>query len=170
MEVVMRRFVLAAFALIVLAACQPEITEDVNPLVGAWRVSELSVESPDTSYTITDVQPSLYMFTERHYSFMRVTGDQPRELFVGDAPVIGSRTPTDAERIAACSAFTANSGTYEVSGSTLTLRPVVAKNPGVMSGVTFTRTIQVMEGMFHLTSMPSWLPDTELRYTLIPAR
>ncbi len=166
----MRRFVLAAFALTVLAACQPEVTEDANPLVGAWRVSEVSVESPDTSYTTTDVQPGLYLFTESHYSSMRVTGDQPRELFVGDAPVIGSLTPTDAEIIAACRAISASSGTYEVSGSTLTIRPIVAKNPGVMSGVSLTRTIQVMDGMLHLTSVPPWRPDIEVRYTYVPAR
>ena len=107
---------------------------------------------------------------ESHYSSMRVTGDQPRELFVGDAPVIGSLTPTDAEIIAACRAISASSGTYEVSGSTLTIRPIVAKNPGVMSGVSLTRTIQVMDGMLHLTSVPPWRPDIEVRYTYVPAR
>lgn len=42
---------------------------------------------------------------------------------------------TDAEKMTryeAWAQFTANAGTYEVSGSTLTTRPIVAKNPSVM--------------------------------------
>ena len=42
---------------------------------------------------------------------------------------------TDAEKIAryeAWRALTANAGTYEVTGSTLTMTPTVAKNPGIM--------------------------------------
>ena len=166
----MRRIVIAAFALTVLAACQPAIIEEANPLLGAWQISEMSVTTPDTSYTITSPQPNLYLFTERHYSIMRALGNQPRELFAGDAPVLGSLTPTDAERLAAWSTFLGHSGTYEVSGSTLTVRPIVAKIPGVMSGVSLEYTYRSMEGMLHLTAVRPWASETEQRYTLIPAR
>ncbi len=165
----MRRFIFAVFALTVLAACQPEVTEVANPLVGVWEVSEVSVTSPDTSYTITN-PPSLYFFTERHYSVMRVRGGEPRELFAGDAPVIGSLAPTDDERLAAWSTFSAHSGTYEISGSTLTIQPIVAKHPNIMSGISLNLTYQAMEGMLHLTFVYPWLPNAERRYTLIPAR
>lgn len=45
-----------------------------------------------------------------------------------------AETETDAEKIAAYDSFIANSGTYEVSGSTLTVRPAVARNPNYMAG------------------------------------
>ena len=53
---------------------------------------------------------------------------------------------TEAEKMAryeAWNAFTANSGTHQISGSTLTTRPVVAKNPGVMAGPTATREFKI---------------------------
>ena len=37
----------------------------------------------------------------------------------------------------------ANSGTYEVSGSTFTTRPMVAKNPNFMSGGSLTYTFEI---------------------------
>jgi hypothetical protein len=39
--------------------------------------------------------------------------------------------------------FTANSGTYQVSGSTLTTRPLVAKNQEVMVGPAATREFKI---------------------------
>jgi hypothetical protein len=44
------------------------------------------------------------------------------------------QVPTDAEKIAAFDAFTASSGTYELTGTVLTIRPVVAKHPNFMAG------------------------------------
>ena len=41
---------------------------------------------------------------------------------------------TDAEKLAAYDSFVANSGTYEVAGSTITIHPVVARSPNYMSG------------------------------------
>jgi hypothetical protein len=84
--------------------------------------------------------------------------------------MIGSLAPTEAERLAAWSSFAGNSGTYEISGSTLTTNPIVARVPNIMSGVSHTYTFQAMEGMIHLVIAPPWLVNTEVRYTLVPAR
>ena len=73
--------------------------------------------------TITDPQPRLYIFTNKHYSQMEVTGDKPR----ADLP----EEPTDEQIAAAYWQFRANSGTYEVKGSTITFLPIVAKGPNV---------------------------------------
>ena len=73
------------------------------------------------------MQPSVYLFGDKHYSMMRVTGNQPRTLASKDSM-------TDAEKIAAYDSFIANSGTYEVADSTLTMHPVVARSPNFMSG------------------------------------
>jgi hypothetical protein len=82
------------------------------------------------------VQPNLFLFTDRHYSMMRVTGNQPRTLAAKDSV-------TDAEKLAAYDSFVANSGTYEVADSTLTTHPIVARSPNFMSGGSDKYTFRV---------------------------
>ncbi len=169
----MPRIVLAGLALTVLTACQPSPppAEQVSPLEGVWRISEMSVTGPDTSYTITSPQPGLYLFTERHYSSMYVPANEPRSLVVGDAPIIGSIELTDAEKVASWDTFIANSGTYEVTDSTITFRPIVAKSANLMAtGGPLTMTYRVMEDMLHLTFAPQWNAETETRTTLTRVR
>src|SRR6185503_8332498 len=42
--------------------------------------------------------------------------------------------PTTEEKVKAFDSFTANTGTYDVSGSTMTIRPMVARSPNFMAG------------------------------------
>lgn len=110
-------------------------------LQGAWRVTEVTVTGADAS-TNKSPQPGLFVFTKQHYSILTVNSASPRKSF-GNAA--NPEKLTDAEKLARFAAwdeFTANSGTYEVSGSTLTIHPVVAKNPQVM-GVPQTREFKV---------------------------
>ena len=79
-------------------------------------------------------QPSLIIFTKGYYSQMYVMGGTPR-------PVVplpkDRRHATDAEKQALYDMwqpFTANAGTYSVSGSTLSLTPTVSKNETGMTG------------------------------------
>ena len=73
---------------------------------------------------------------------MFVRGTSPRK------PLGAATSPgklTDAEKLARFDAFdpfTANSGTYQVSGGTLTTHALVAKNPGTM-GTTQTREFKI---------------------------
>jgi len=95
---------------------------------GVWKVTEIIVTGANASNVATP-QPGLFIFAKKYYSVMWVPGNQPRSLFKGDSP-------TDEEKIAAYDSFVANSGTYEVDGSTLTLHPMVARSPNFMaSGV-----------------------------------
>ena len=107
-----------------LAACQRSEAPE-PPLEGAWSVVSISVTGDSAAGTT--VQPSLYLFTDQHYSMMRVTGNQPRALAAKDSV-------TAAEKIAAYDSFVANSGTYEVADSTITVHPVVARSPNFMAG------------------------------------
>lgn len=91
-------------------------------LKGAWRV--VAVTGADGK-TDSAPQPGLYIFTDRHYSIQRVTA--PRVA-------LPAQNATDKELAAAFGPYTANSGTYELKGATLTTRPMVAKNPNVMTG------------------------------------
>lgn len=118
---------LAALAVILLTACERKESEkNESPLEGVWTVTSIHVSGPDSAANTT-VQPSLYLFTDKHYSIMRVTGNQPRALTATDSA-------TDAEKLAAYNSFIANTGTYEIADSTLTIHPVVARNPNFMAG------------------------------------
>jgi hypothetical protein len=119
---------LAALSTFLLTACakteSPMSAE--SPLEGAWSVVSMSVTGPDSA-TNTVVQPSLYLFGDKHYSMMRVTGNEPRVLAAKDSV-------TEAEQLAAYRTFIANTGTYEVADSTITIHPIVARSPNFMSG------------------------------------
>ena len=119
---------LAALAAILFTACErgERAEHSELPLEGAWSVANITVTGPSAAANTT-VQPSLFLFREKHYSMMRVTGNQPRTLAATDSA-------TDAEILAAYDSFIANTGTYEVADSTITIHPVVARSPNFMSG------------------------------------
>jgi hypothetical protein len=102
-------------ALIFSSAAQTPQAVD-SPLKGAWRVPEI-LEGPGAPNT--SPFPSLYVFTNQHYSVMAVKGDRP---------MFDSGKATEAEKIATFDAFARNSGTYEVNGNTATLHSLVGKN------------------------------------------
>jgi hypothetical protein len=113
---------LAALAVTLVTACERR-EADESPLEGAWSVVSVKITGPDSADTA--VQPSLYLFTDKHYSMMRITG--PRTMAAGDSV-------TDAEKLSAYDTFVANSGTYETADSSLTIHPTVARSPNYMAG------------------------------------
>ncbi len=136
-----------------------------SALQGAWTITEVSVSTPDTSWTEANPQPGLYIFVEPHYSTLIVQGSEPRELFSDD--------PTDAELLAAFGPFIANSGSYEVSGGpTLTIQPLVALYPNAVSDNSeYTSTHRVEGDTLRLTLSTAWAPEGgEIRYTLARRR
>ncbi len=159
-------FVIMATACAPTADQEPAAVAAAPSVEGAWRITEFSSTGPDTSYAISDPQPSLLIFLAGHYSQMYVPGDEPRELFSGDEPVLGALEPTDAEVLTAFGSFIANSGTYEVSGSTITTRPIVAKNPNFMAGGSISYTYRVEGDTLWLTINWPWDPDVEASFTL----
>jgi len=135
---------LTAIAGILLTSCE-RMDGPEPPLEGAWSIVSISGSGPDSAAN-TMVQPSLYLFGDRHYSMMRVTGNQPRTLAATDSV-------TDAEKLAAHDSYVANSGTYEIADSTLTIHPVVARSPNFMSGGSDKFT-------FRVSGDTMWLSNT----------
>ena len=135
-------------------------------LQGVWRVTEIVVTGANAA-TNKSPQPSLYIFTKQHYSIMTVNGTAPRKDF--GTPKDPAKL-TDAEKAAryeAWDAFTANSGTYQVSGGTVTTRPLVAKNPGVMAGPPATREFRIQANTLTLVQKSAaGQPVGETRTTL----
>ena len=130
----MRMSSAVAVVLVSMTACQGGTassyaadapSDPATPLQGVWRVTEATVTGANPS-TMVD-PPGIFIFARTHYSMMRATGGAERALFK-------SLNPADAEKIAAFNTFNANTGTYEVAGSTLTVRPIVAKSPNFMGG------------------------------------
>jgi hypothetical protein len=110
--------VAATFPLLVWAQPRPA-------LQGAWQVVEVTTTGP-AGTTNSSPQPGLYLFTSRHYSIISVLSQEPRPGFKDPNNVTGE------EAVAIWTPLQAQSGTYEITGGTLNLLPLVAKNPGVM--------------------------------------
>lgn len=103
-------------------------SQPVNVLVGVWKVAE--IVSPQGQRN-SNPQPTVYLFTARHYSHVSVTSLEPRPNYTG-------ANVTDAQRLEMWQPFTATAGTYELRAKELTIRPMVAKNPGFMGPESFT--------------------------------
>lgn len=129
----MSRTLKALITLITFSTVLAAQTAPRKPLEGVWKIVEV-VEIVDTGADGSknaNPQPNLFIFTRNHYSMMLVPGTQPRASFKVSPSVA---MPTDQEKIAAFDSFVANTGTYEVTGSTLTIRPIVARYPNFMGG------------------------------------
>lgn len=131
-------------------------------LRGVWKVTEVLSRAPGEGWMAVTPNVSLYIFTEKHYSYMFVTGAGPRRLFAGDP-----NKPTDAEKVGAYDSFVAASGTYVLSGSTLTLKAILHKNPNEMAGEPLTYTVEIDGNTLRMTIMnPPFSPGRERRIVL----
>ena len=111
-------------------------SQSANPLVGVWKVAE--IVSPQGEKN-SNPQPTIYIFTGRHYSHVSVTSTKPRPNYTG-------LNVTDAQRAEMWQPFSATAGTYELRANEFTIRPMVAKNPGFMDSGSFTTFELTMEG------------------------
>ena len=100
-----------------------------NPIVGAWRILEVTRDS--AGIRVTRAHPGVYLFTQRHYSVTRIDSEKPRRDFPSEL-----RRTTETY-VDIWGPFAAHSGTYEVQGDRLTMRAVVAKNPAAMQPTNF---------------------------------
>ena len=75
---------------------------------------------------ITNPQPGLYVFTEQHYSFLRINGTVPLPAYPSNAKA------TDADKVAVFDAIFVQSGTYTVTGNMLATKVLVAKSAFVL--------------------------------------
>ena len=99
---------------------------------GVWQISSV-VTTGANAVNNPKAQPSQIIFTKTHYAWVSLAGPTPRKTVT---PRKDPAKPTDAEKMAEWEMWnplTAQSGTYQLSGNTLTRRPTVAKNVGVMT-------------------------------------
>ena len=134
------RKLLFALALALATTTTAEQARPAGTLQGVWRVTERTTTGPNGAVD-RNPQPGLYIFTAKHYSLMFVSAANRPDI---QGAAIDTATADQLRQMWA--PFTANSGTYEVSGSTLTMRPLVAKNPNAMASGNFNTNSFKIEG------------------------
>ena len=81
---------------------------------------------------IPAASPNLTLVTAKHYSRLRLDTESPR-------PVPADLAKASADELRAVwGPFTGEAGTYEMGDNTITMRPIVAKNPAAMTPGAFT--------------------------------
>jgi hypothetical protein len=130
----MKNFITLAISLACLLLIQ--VVHAQSQIEGVWQAEETIWEGGSDSLpywaepgTNTNPEPSLYIFTKQHYSILSVRA--PRTI----SPEGISRDELSYDQqMSEYLLFTANAGTYEINGSTLTTRPSVALGTRFMSG------------------------------------
>ena len=148
----MKRFTLVCLAMTLGFALQANsaLVWAQSDLNGAWERFEVSGTNADGDWKVDNVQPSLYLFQDGYYSIMLVRGNEPRPL-MPEGTSWDSMTEEQLRSVCSSAVFTAHSGTYEVSGSSLTTKPMVAKWPNYMEGASVTRTYRVDGDMLYIS-------------------
>ena len=124
--------VVALVALTMTTACgqapapPPEPAAPTSPLQGVWSLT--AVDPGDGSAVIDPSQAGLYIFGEGYYSAVYAPGAEAR------VPAGIAFQPTPEEMVAQHESIIVNTGTYEISGATVTFRPIIAKSPGFVGG------------------------------------
>jgi hypothetical protein len=134
-----------------------------DSLRGVWKVIEQSSRTPGSAWAVgTPPYLSVYIFTQKHYSYIFAPGAGPRRLFAGDP-----NQPTDAEKVAAYNSFVAASGTYTLAGSALTLNAILHKNPNEMTGESLKYQIDIASTTLRMTIVnPPFAAGQERRTVL----
>ena len=99
---------------------------------GVWRVAERTTTGPEGA-TNRNPQPGQWIFTAKHYSFVQDTSVKPRVVVEPLSPGAKLTDAQMAERYRDWAPISAQSGTYEITGTTLSLRPIAAKGSGVLA-------------------------------------
>ena len=151
-----------------LLSVSASLAQTKSPIEGVWKISEVvwAAGTPRQGTVITDPGPGLMIFTRGYFSTVTV-GRQPR---TAAAAAKDRQNLTDAEKIARFEEWrplNASSGAYEVKGSTVIKRSMVAKSVRVMTRGTPTIWEFKLEGPNTLWLIPTGeLTTTEPNYKL----
>ena len=132
--------------MIAVAACASASAQ--SNIQGVWQLTEITMTG-NHPMTMKVMQPSVYIFTKKHYSKMYVASDrQLRDDY--------SEATQEQLYSIFVDGFDANAGTYEVKAGDLTLHPTVAKSPTDMKdGAWSTYSMKVSANTIILTPISS---------------
>lgn len=117
-----------ALLVITTGTARLAVRQEGRNLEGVWRITEIKFIRADGDALVADPQPGLFIFAKSHYSTTWVSQSGPRKAYASRFQ------PTREELAAACDALVMNSGTYEVAGDRLTVRPLVTRVPEFPGG------------------------------------
>ncbi len=107
-------------------------SQAASPIDGVWKIAEVVTTGANAATNATPMA-SLIMFARGHYSWININGTTART----QSPAAKDPAKlTEAEKLARFEewqSLTAQSGTFEVKGTTLMRRATVAKNVGAMT-------------------------------------
>lgn len=110
-------------------------------LQGVWQTVEITIAGANPrTIAVADPKQYLTILTAKYYSRTEVQADGPRPL-LADA----SKATADELR-AVWGPFIAEAGTYEVSGSTVTMHPQASKSPAAMAAGAFIVSSYKLDG------------------------
>ena len=123
----MNRIGLTLFAVVVVFVLAPGIAQ-AQSLQGTWQMEEIT----GSEYANTRVNPQgLWILGPRYYSYLLIEGTEERQRL---APLQTPGQPTEAERLAFAAHvgpfLRAQTGTYEVQGTTLIYHPIIGRIEG----------------------------------------
>jgi hypothetical protein len=137
----MRRVGLAMVIAVFLTPLGLKGQSAAEELQGAWRVVEIGFGDPPSAAS-EPIQPGILLFAGNYYSYTLLTRARP---YLPQGPT------APEEIVAVWDPFTANAGTFQISGNTMTRRPLVAKNPNAMGPGIFN------EYTFRLSADTLWV-------------
>ena len=118
---------LSAGVALLIAGSALRSTANATPVdfEGVWRTVEVVVEGPNPQ--TFNPGATLAIFHGRHYSRVEVNAGGPR-------PALNDPAAASASELRATwGPFVGEAGTFEVSGNTITMQALVAKNPAAMT-------------------------------------
>jgi hypothetical protein len=110
-----------------------------SPVEGAWEIQNITYAKPPANPVTKPT--GMVIFSGNHYSIVFLTNSVRQEFPQGGV----ARASADQHR-AVWGPLTANSGTFQVSGSTLTTRAKVAKNTFAMASGAFQESTFTLKG------------------------
>jgi len=116
----------ATLVILVAVSSNGQTPAPVHPLHGVW--STIKMTAGGGGETTDPTQPGLFIFTADHYSAVYSLGGDPRPR------AATSFNATSEEKIAQYDTIIVNTGSYDISGSTITFRPMIAKSPEFVGG------------------------------------
>jgi hypothetical protein len=130
---------IAAVGLVATAAMTAQ-TKTAS-LQGAWQTVDINITGPNArNFPVAKNAPYLTIFTAKHYSRTEVQSDGPR-------PIIADAAKASADELRSVwGPVVCEAGTYEVSGNTITMHPMVSKSPAAMASGAFIVSSFKIEG------------------------
>lgn len=133
--------------LIVIVFGVSALAQSRSGIEGVWALTEVTSTGPNGK-TQQMSQPSMYLFTRKHYSIIYISSEGPRAV-----PDDISKLSSEELRNIFVDSFIANAGTYEMKNGKVTLRPMVAKSPGYMQpGIFVTSSFKISGNMMTLVT------------------